>query len=61
MHNKQSNCQCHCHGGEVSPSLWSRAKKIRVLEEKLESMNARKAEIELMIDELKQEKQVDRS
>ena len=45
-----SECQC------VNPGLWSKAKKIRVLQDKLKSLDEKKAEIETLISELEAEK-----
>lgn len=36
----------------VSPGLWSNAKKIRVLQDKLHSLDEKKSEIETLIREL---------
>lgn len=43
-------CQCVCS------NLWSNAKKIRVLQEKLKSLDDKKSEIETLISELEAEK-----
>ena len=52
---------CGCHGhhdskGNVCPSLWSKEKKIRMLENQLEPAKTNVQEIETLITELKAEK-----
>ena len=44
--------ECLC----VNPGLWSKAKKIRVLQDKLKSLDNRKTEITTLISELENEK-----
>ena len=46
-HHGTSSCIC--------PSLWSKAKKIRLLEEELEIMEDRTGDIKTLIEELKAE------
>jgi hypothetical protein len=51
-------CCCHSKDGqclEAGPMLWSKEKKIRVLQEKLEGLKEKKQEIETLIQELKNE------
>lgn len=43
-------CQCVCS------NLWSTAKKIRVLQEKLKTLDEKKSEIKTLISELEAEK-----
>lgn len=54
------NCCTHhqpIHGTSpcMCPSLWSKAKKIRLLEEELEIMEDKTGEIKALIEELKSE------
>ncbi|MBN1781121.1 hypothetical protein JW948_08365 [bacterium] len=54
MHCTCSNEHGSSHG--VCSVLWSNARKIRVLQEKLEILDDRKREIETLIKELGEEK-----
>jgi len=54
MHqNKQTDYGCGCNS--ICSNLWSREKKIRVLQKRLESIEDQKKEIETLIHELKDE------
>ena len=50
-HSGRQSCGCH----SVCSCLWSNAKKIRVLQEKLQDLDDQREEIETMIQELKAE------
>lgn len=52
MHHTQSNYHCN---GSVCSQLWSKSKKIRVLQQRLEGIEDQKKEIETLIRELKEE------
>ena len=53
MHHQKSNCGCNHHG--FCGQLLSKAGKIRFLQEKLDTLEDRKKEIETLIQELKDE------
>ncbi|MBN2103318.1 hypothetical protein JW835_04670 [bacterium] len=56
MHHAKYQCGFGCGCQDISGSLWSTEKKIRVLQQRLEALTVQKQDIESLIDELKNEK-----
>jgi hypothetical protein len=53
MQHTQSGC--HCASQPVCSQLWSKGKKIRILQQRLEALEDQKKEIETLIRELNEE------
>jgi hypothetical protein len=53
MHHTQSRYHCDCQS--VCSQLWSKSKKIRVLQQRLKVIDDQKKEIETLIGELNEE------
>ena len=49
-HNRQ---QCGCRGNCLGPRLWSKKKKVRMLEKALEHLKEKEEDIREALDELK--------
>ncbi len=49
----QTKCNCGCSGSLSNPALWSKKKKLEVLENNLECLEKQTKEIEESIKELK--------
>ncbi len=53
-HHSRHQMGCCCSGNHGFP-VWSRKKKIRTLEAKLEKLNDQKRDLEELIDEIKEQ------